>query len=59
MSTFLSHYLAIGVGMYAGMCLKDPSGFVKADAASLLRGLIIGIPFWPIGVIIQLIWILK
>lgn len=57
--TFLAYYLTFGAGMYVGMCLKNPLGFVKADAASLIRGLILGIPFWPVGMIIQLIWILK
>jgi hypothetical protein len=46
-------YLAFGLGFYIGLSLKDPQGFVKASLASLLRGLLLGIFFWPIGLIVQ------
>ena len=52
-------YLLVGVGFYVGAAVKDPRGFSDASAASLIRGLIIGIPFWPIGLIIQLIYVMR
>jgi len=32
--------------------------FLNADAAGLIRGFILAVPFWPIGIIIKLIQIL-
>lgn len=49
-------YFAFGVGFYVGLALKDPRGFVKADTASLLRGIVLGIVFWPIGLIVQTVF---
>jgi hypothetical protein len=55
----MTHYLVFGIGFYIGAAIKDPQGFSDADAASLIRGLIIGILFWPIGLIIQLICVMR
>ncbi len=52
-------YFAVGIGFYLGLALKDPKGFVDADAASLTRGLLLGIAFWPIGMLVQLYFCLK
>lgn len=52
-------YLALGVGFYIGLALKDPTGFIEATAASLLRGVLIGIFFWPIGMILEVIMALE
>lgn len=51
-------YFAFGVGFYLGLAVKDPKGFTDADAASLIRGLLLGIVFWPIGLIVQIIFAL-
>lgn len=48
-------YIAFGLGMYVGMCLKDPNGFVDADAAGLIRGFLLCCVFWPLGLLLQLI----
>lgn len=49
-------YLIFGAGFYIGMCAKDPSGFIDADLASIIRGLLIGLVFWPIGLTVQIIF---
>lgn len=55
----MTEYLAFGLGFYIGLALKNPEGFIKADAASLVRGLIIGILIWPIGVIVETVWAIQ
>ena len=55
---FLYCYLCIGIGFYLGLSLNNPMSFLDADAAGLIRGFILAVPFWPIGVIIKLIQIL-
>ena len=50
-SLLIGLYLAFGLGFYIGMSVKDPTGFIKADAASLLRGLILAFIAWPVGLI--------
>ena len=47
-------YLTFGLGFYIGMALQNPTSFTNADTASLLRGLILGVLAWPIGVMYQL-----
>ncbi len=61
LETFLaigSLYFTFGLGLYLGLALKDPKGFLKADAAGLMRGLILGILFWPIGLIVQVLFVI-
>lgn len=47
-------YFAAGIGFYIGIAMKDPKSFVKADMASLLRGLLLGLVAWPLGMVVQL-----
>lgn len=49
-------YLTFGLGFYLGLALKNPKGFVDAGAGDLIRGVLLGILFWPIGLIVQVIW---
>lgn len=51
-------YFAFGLGFYIGLAVKDPHGFVDASAAALIRGLLLGIVFWPIGLIVQVVFAL-
>lgn len=55
---FLACWFSIGVGFYLGLAVKNPIGFVEADAAALIRGFLLGIPFWPVGFTYLLIMIL-
>lgn len=52
----IEFYFAFGIGFYIGLCSKDPRGFVNASAAAILRGLLLGILFWPIGLIVRTVW---
>lgn len=45
-------YLFYGLGFYTGMAVKDPLSFATADLASIFRGLLLGLFFWPIGLIV-------
>jgi hypothetical protein len=49
-------YFTFGVGFYIGLVAKEPEGFVSANAAALLRGILLGIVFWPIGLIVQVVF---
>lgn len=51
-------YFSFGAGLYIGMAIKDPSGFVGATAASLIRGFLLCFVFWPIGLLLKLIEII-
>lgn len=51
-------YLIFGAGFYIGLALNNPSSFVDADAAALLRGILLCFVFWPIGLIIKLILVI-
>ncbi len=55
---FLLAYFMFGAGMYVGMALNNPMSFLDANAASLIRGLLICFVFWPIGLIVKLITIM-
>jgi hypothetical protein len=59
MLSALIMYLIFGAGFYVGAASKDPKGFIDASAADLMRGLLIGIPFWPVGLVVQVIFALK
>lgn len=59
MSEFLMAYVSFGAGFYIAMCSIDPLGFVKASFAGLLRGMLIGLVFWPIGLIYNVIMAIK
>lgn len=56
---FISHYIFFGLGFYTGMSLKEPATFIHADTASIIRGFLLGILFWPIGLIIQVVHALE
>jgi hypothetical protein len=49
-------YFTFGLGFYIGLVAKEPEGFVEAKTAALLRGLLLGIVFWPIGLIVQVVF---
>ena len=48
-------YFVFGLGLYIGMCINNPTGFVKATAAGLLRGILLCILLWPIGLIVGVV----
>lgn len=50
-SLLIGLYLAFGLGFYIGMSVKDPTGFLQANPAGLIRGLILGFIVWPVGLI--------
>jgi len=52
---FLACYFSVGVGFYIGLSLHNPKGFINANAAALIRGFLLGVPFWPIGLTYLLI----
>ena len=49
--TFITHYLAIGVGVYLAAAAINFEQFKGADKKSILRGLL-GIPGWPIALLL-------
>jgi hypothetical protein len=51
-------YFTFGVGLYIGLTLNNPMSFLKASAAAIIRGLLLGIVFWPIGIIIKIVMIM-
>lgn len=57
--SMLAVYFSFGLGFYTGLALKDPMGFVNASSADLIRGLLLGIVFWPIGLVIQIIFTIE
>lgn len=58
MREILIWYFSFGIGFYVGMCVKNPWGFAKASVAAILRGILLGIFFWPIGLIVQVVFVL-
>lgn len=48
-------YFSFGAGMYIGLALNNPMSFMDADAASLIRGFLIGFIFWPVGLVVKII----
>jgi hypothetical protein len=59
MLEILSYYLIFGIGFYIGLALKDTRSFLNANIESILRGLLLGIIFWPIGLIIQIVFAIQ
>lgn len=53
METILSYYFIFGLGFYVGMSLKDPKVFIGTDLAGVLKGLLLGLVFWPLGIVVQ------
>jgi hypothetical protein len=47
------YYFTFGIGFYIGLALKNPKSFVNANSAAIIRGLLLGVVFWPIGVILE------
>lgn len=50
----MNEYIFFGLGFYIALTTCNPKGFAKADMASLLRGILLGLVFWPIGLIFQI-----
>jgi len=48
-------YFIFGDGFYVGLCCNNSKGFVGADCSSILRGVLIGLIFWPIGLIYSIV----
>lgn len=59
MELFLTAYFSVGCGFYLGLSSMNPFGFIEADAASLIRGFLLGVVFWPIGLIYQVYYAIK
>lgn len=55
----LVNYFVFGLGLYIGLALNNPMSFLDANAAGLIRGFLLAVVFWPIGIVIKLIRILK
>lgn len=51
-------YALFGAGFYIGLALNNPDSFLEASAVSLIRGLLIGFIFWPIGLVVKLFEVL-
>lgn len=49
-------YFIFGIGFYIGLACKEPEGFVNSSVAGLIRGLLLGILFWPIGIVVSLVF---
>ncbi len=52
MSIFCLMYISIGLGFYCGIAIIRREAFKNQNFISILRGLIIGIFFWPIATIL-------
>jgi hypothetical protein len=58
MQLFLVCWFSIGIGFYLGQWMNNPLGWLEATAAGLIRGVLICIPFWPIGIVIKIVQIM-
>lgn len=54
----LISYLSFGAGMYIGMALNNPMSFMKANSASLIRGVLLCFLFWPVGLVAKIVLIM-
>jgi hypothetical protein len=59
MTPFLTVYLSVGCGFYLGLSAMNPFGFVDANAAGLIRGFLLGLVFWPVGLMYQVYHAIK
>lgn len=59
MSELLIAYFAAGVGFYVGLLVKNPKGFLNASLADIIRGLIIGLFIWPIGLVVSVVMVMN
>lgn len=55
---FIILYFVFGSGMYLGMALNNPISFLDANAAALIRGLLLCLVFWSVGLIFKIVEIL-
>ena len=53
MSTVLTGYFAFGIGFYLAFTMCNIKSFMDASAADILRGILVGLVLWPIGLIVQ------
>lgn len=58
MNEILIAYIFTGIGFYFGLCLKNIKAFQYATTADIIRGLLLGLIFWPVGLVVQLIFVL-
>ncbi len=53
----LSHYLCIGLGVYAAASILNRDTFNGSDWRAIGRGLILGLLLWPVA--LGLLWFFK
>ena len=56
--SFLLGYLLLGIGFYIGMVLNNHKTFIGAPTSSVINGLLLGLVFWPIGMVVKLIMVI-
>lgn len=54
MSIVITAYFAFGIGFYLALAMSNIKSFMDATPADLIRGILVGLIFWPIGLVIQL-----
>lgn len=47
-------YLYIGLGFYLGLAASNPKSFGTSDLSGLIRGILMGFLFWPIGIMFKI-----
>lgn len=53
MSIVFTGYFAFGIGFYLALTMCNIKAFMNASAADILRGILMGLVLWPIGLIVQ------
>jgi len=48
----ISYYLAVGVGVYLSASASHFNSFKNASTVSIIKGILLGLVFWPIGITI-------
>jgi hypothetical protein len=59
MLSALIMYFTFGAGFYVGLASHKPKAFIDADSASLIRGFLMGVVLWPVGLTFQVILALQ
>lgn len=53
MSLIFIAYFAFGIGFYVALTMSNPKSFINATTADIMRGILVALIFWPIGLMIQ------